>query len=145
MTAKQKKRLLVVFCLSLGITLSAVLAITAFQDNLLYFLTPTQIKSGENIPEQSFRLGGMVQTDSFKRQQGIRVQFLVTDFNESVSVQFEGVLPDLFREGQGVVAKGSLNSKGIFIADEILAKHDENYIPPEVKEALEKQNSNEIK
>lgn len=138
MTPKQKKRAFVVSCIAVGISLSAALAITAFQDTLLYFLTPTDIVTQNNIPDKNFRLGGLVADNSFLRLDGIEVQFAITDLQETITVRFEGILPDLFREGQGVIVKGQLNPDNLFIAEEVLAKHDENYMPPEVQEALDK-------
>jgi cytochrome c-type biogenesis protein CcmE len=121
-----------------GITAAGAFAYRAFQENLLYFFSPTQVAAGE-APERTFRLGGMVLRESFKREPGsLTAQFVVTDNVHSVPVTYTGVLPDLFREGAGAVVVGRLDGDGVFVADEVLAKHDENYMPPEVAEALEK-------
>jgi cytochrome c-type biogenesis protein CcmE len=120
-----------------GVAISATLALRAFQENLLYFFSPTQVVDGEAPTERSFRIGGLVLEESVKRQPGsLTVDFVVTDFVNSVPVQYSRVLPDLFQEGKGVVARGSLTPEGLFLAEEVLAKHDENYMAPEVAEAL---------
>ena len=120
-----------------GVVVSAGLALRAFQENLLYFFSPTQVADGEAPTERSFRLGGMVLEDSVSRATGsMTVNFVVTDFLHSVPVEYTGVLPDLFQEGKGVVTRGRIDASGRFLAEEVLAKHDENYMPPEVAEAL---------
>jgi cytochrome c-type biogenesis protein CcmE len=122
-----------------GVTVSVGLALRAFQENLLYFFSPSQIVAGEAPTERSFRLGGMVLDESVKRDPGsLTVKFVVTDYAHSVPVQYTGVLPDLFQEGKGVVTLGRFDANGAFIAEEVLAKHDENYMPPEVAAALER-------
>jgi cytochrome c-type biogenesis protein CcmE len=119
-----------------GITLAGAFAYRAFQENLLYFFSPTQIAAGE-APARTFRLGGMVLAGSFTREPGsLTSHFVVTDNVNSVRVTYTGVLPDLFREGSGAVVVGRLTGEGEFTADEVIAKHDENYMPPEVAEAL---------
>jgi cytochrome c-type biogenesis protein CcmE len=136
MTSRTQRKLFIAFVL-VGITLAGVFAYRAFQENLLYFFSPTQVAAGE-APERTFRLGGMVLTGSFKREPGsLTARFVVTDNVHSVPVSYTGVLPDLFREGAGAVAIGRMTD-GEFVAEEILAKHDENYMPPEVAEALQK-------
>ena len=120
-----------------GVALAAGLALRAFQENLLYFFSPTQVVAGEAPSDRVFRLGGMVADGSVQREEGnLTVQFVVTDYAHSMPVQYTGVLPDLFREGQGVVVRGRLDAAGHFEAEEVLAKHDENYMPPEVADAL---------
>ena len=120
-----------------GVVVSAGLALRAFQENLLYFFSPTQVADGEAPTERSFRLGGMVLEDSVSRAtSSMTVNFVVTDFLHSVPVEYTGVLPDLFQEGKGVVTRGRIDASGRFVAEEVLAKHDENYMPPEVAEAL---------
>ena len=110
---------------------------TAFEENLLYFYSPTQVKAGEAPQTHSFRVGGLVVDGSVKRApDSLMVQFDVTDNVESMTIEYTGILPDLFREGQGIVAMGSFAVGGNFVADEVLAKHDENYMPPEVADAL---------
>jgi cytochrome c-type biogenesis protein CcmE len=122
--------------LVLGISLAGYFALKAFNDNLLYFFTPTDVVDGRAPIGKSFRMGGLVENDSVVRD-GMKVSFTLTDTANSMQVDYVGILPDLFREGQGIVATGSL-SQGVFVASEVLAKHDENYMPPEVADALEK-------
>ena len=117
---------------------ATALVLTAFEQNMLYFYTPTQIVSGEAPEGRRLRVGGLVERGSVRRLSGaLEVRFDVTDLDRSVTVAYAGVLPDLFREGQGVVAHGRLGADGLFEADEVLARHDENYMPPEVAEMLE--------
>ena len=113
------------------------LVLNAFNSNLVFFYTPSQIASKEAPQGRTFRVGGLVQAGSVVRD-GVTVRFLVTDTAKTVPVRYEGVLPDLFKEGKGVVAQGQLGSDGVFAAREVLAKHDENYMPPEAAEALKK-------
>ena len=121
-----------------GLAIAAALVLNAFQDNLVFFFSPSQVAAGE-APKRTFRLGGMVLAGSLKREPGtLNVSFVVTDNVHSVPVRYDRVLPDLFREGAGAVVIGRLNDNGEFIGEEVLAKHDENYMPPEVAEALEK-------
>ena len=134
--------MLLVALLVFGVFSAGYLGIKAFNENLLYFYTPTDVANGKAPVGKSFRVGGLVEKDSVKRQDMI-VSFVVTDNNESVEVNFEWILPDLFREGQGIVATGSVltncgrwTCKTYFLATEVLAKHDENYMPPEVAAAL---------
>ncbi|MCH9758555.1 MAG: cytochrome c maturation protein CcmE [Proteobacteria bacterium] len=136
MTERQKRRLILLTVLVFGIGSATALMLYAFQQNLLFFLTPTQVAAGQAPEARAFRLGGMVQDGSVERQEGIAVQFRVTDFAQEVLVEYDGILPDLFREGQGVVVRGQFR-QNVFYADEVLAKHDENYMPLEVKDALE--------
>ena len=136
MNKRSRRKVLVVGVL-FGVAVATVLGLTAFQENLLYFYSPTQIKAGEAPDNRSFRIGGLVVTGTVKRKaDSLQVQFDLTDNTETTTVQYTGILPDLFREGQGIVAMGSLQSSGLFIAEEVLAKHDENYMPPEVADAL---------
>ena len=124
----------------LGIALLAAAAgfvLNAFQSNLVFFFTPTQVAQGEAPKNKMFRAGGMVKEGSLQRD-GHQVRFVITDTAHEVSVRFEGLLPDLFKEGRGVVAQGKLNEEGVFMASEVLAKHDENYMPPEAQHALDK-------
>ncbi|MDH4084168.1 MAG: cytochrome c maturation protein CcmE [Nitrospira sp.] len=123
--------------LTLGV--ATVLVLNAFQSNLVFFFTPTQVASGEVPQGKSFRIGGMVEDGSLIRESdGLTVRFYVTDTAKSVPVTYKGILPDLFKEGKGAVAQGQLGADGTFIASEVLAKHDENYMPPEAAEALAK-------
>jgi cytochrome c-type biogenesis protein CcmE len=124
----------------LGVGAAAAFALTAFQDNLLYYYPPSDVAAGKAPVDRVFRLGGMVEEGSLKRETGsMEVRFVVTDFAKDVTVSYSGVLPDLFRQGQGVIARGRLSGDGVFIAQEVLAKHDENYMPPQVAESLRKQ------
>ena len=120
---------------ALGIATALVL--TAFNRNLVFFFTPTQVAANEAPLGRTFRIGGMVQAGSVKRT-GVEVRFVVTDTEKNLPVVYRGQLPDLFREGKGVVAQGTLGPDGVFTAREVLAKHDENYMPPEAKHALDK-------
>jgi cytochrome c-type biogenesis protein CcmE len=134
---KRSKRKLLVAMVLFGVALATVLGLTAFRENLLYFYSPSQIKAGEAPTSRSFRIGGLVVNGSVKREEGgLAVKFDLTDNSATVPVTYTGILPDLFREGQGIVAMGTLDSSGLFVADEVLAKHDENYMPPEVADAL---------
>ena len=146
MTRRQNRMLLVALLL-FGVFSAGYLGIKAFNENLLYFYTPTDIANGKAPTGKSFRVGGLVEKDSVQRRD-MMVSFVVTDNNKSIEVNYVGILPDLFREGQGVVTSGSLTSKCIknwfgkqckytFLATDVLAKHDENYMPPEVAAALE--------
>jgi cytochrome c-type biogenesis protein CcmE len=125
--------------------LAAFLVLNAFQKNLVFFFTPTQVAANEAPKERTFRIGGLVEPGSLKRQpDGVSVQFVVTDTAKEIPVVYKGVLPDLFKEGKGVVAQGRLGADGRFVASEVLAKHDENYMPPEAKEALDKAHARSI-
>ncbi len=120
------------------LVVAVVLFTKSFKSNLVFFFTPTQVASGEAPKTGNFRIGGMVEEGSLKRlPDGLRVEFKVTDTARTMQVQYKGILPDLFKEGKGVVAEGSLNKDGLFVADQVLAKHDENYMPPEAAAALE--------
>jgi cytochrome c-type biogenesis protein CcmE len=121
-----------------GLSVAAWLAFSAFEQNLVFFFTPTQVAANEAPRQRAFRVGGMVEVGSVKRQpDGVTVQFVVTDTAKTMLVAYKGVLPDLFREGKGVVAQGRLEN-GLFVASEVLAKHDENYMPPAAAHALKK-------
>jgi cytochrome c-type biogenesis protein CcmE len=116
---------------------ATALVLTAFQENLVFFFTPSQVAANEAPQGRTFRIGGMVEKGSVQRS-GIEVRFVVTDTAKSIPVVYSGALPDLFREGKGVVAQGQLGADGVFRAREVLAKHDENYMPPEAAHAVEK-------
>src|SRR5687768_17332327 len=137
MKPRHKRLALIVGSLAvLGI--AAALILSAFQSNLVFFFSPTQVLANEAPPGRTFRIGGMVEAGSLKRQDdGLTVRFNVTDTAKTVPVVYKGILPDLFREGKGVVAQGRLGTDGIFQASQILAKHDENYMPPEATHAVE--------
>ena len=134
----RKKRLYIVLAILAGVGIAVALALSALQQNINLFYTPTQIADGEAPQDTRIRAGGMVADGSLKRTgDSLDVEFVVTDFANDVTIRYRGILPDLFREGQGIVALGKLNADGELIADEVLAKHDEKYMPPEVTKALE--------
>ncbi len=133
---KRQNRMLLVSLLVIGVSLASYLGLKAFNENLLYFLSPTDVAKGRAPKDKDFRLGGMIVKDSIEHD-GIKVVFDVTDYANTFRVNYSGILPDLFKEGQGVITTGSLVD-GVFMATEVLAKHDENYMPPEVADALEK-------
>ncbi len=130
------KRFAIVGGVLVAVGAIAALVLNAFQSNLVFFYSPSQIAANEAPAARTFRLGGMVETGSVKRE-GVSVSFIVTDTAKTIPVRFEGILPDLFKEGKGVVAQGQLKD-GVFVAREVLAKHDENYMPPEAAEALKR-------
>lgn len=135
MTPRQKRMMFVVLLIA-GVGVAITLGLKAFNQNLLYFFSPTQVLAGEAPVDHSFRLGGLVVEGSVVRDpKSLKITFDLTDTAKTVSVQYEGILPDLFREGQGIVATGKL-ANNVFMADEVLAKHDENYMPPEVADSL---------
>ena len=122
-----------------ALAVAATLVLTAFQQNLVFFFTPSQVAANEAPQGRTFRIGGMVETGSVKRQSdGLTVRFMVTDTAKSIPVTYRGALPDLFREGKGVVAQGRVGADGVFTASEVLAKHDENYMPPEAADAVKR-------
>lgn len=131
------KRILAIVGGLAALGVASALVLTAFQENLVFFFTPSQVAANEAPQGRTFRIGGMVETGSVKRS-GIEVRFVVTDTAKSIPVVYSGALPDLFREGKGVVAQGQLGADGVFRAREVLAKHDENYMPPEAAHAVEK-------
>jgi cytochrome c-type biogenesis protein CcmE len=136
MTPRQKR-----FSLIIGgivvLAMAAGFVLNAFQSNLVFFFTPTQVAQGEAPKNKMFRVGGMVKEGSVKRDQAV-IEFVVTDTARDIPVRYSGLLPDLFKEGKGVVAQGRLDEQGLFVASEVLAKHDENYMPPEAQHALDK-------
>jgi len=122
-----------------GLGIAAALALTAFNSNLVFFFSPSQVAAKEAPVGRTFRVGGLVAENSVKREDdGLTVRFTVTDTAESIPVVYKGILPDLFKEGKGCVAQGQVGADGVFYADQVLAKHDENYMPPEAGEALDK-------
>lgn len=137
MKARQQRLALIVGGLAvLGI--AAALVLNAFQSNLVFFFSPTQVATGEAPKDRLFRVGGMVKEGSLAREaDGVSVRFVVTDTAREMTVVYKGILPDLFREGKGVVAQGKLGNDRLFVASEVLAKHDENYMPPEAAKALD--------
>lgn len=139
MHAARKQKLLIVLFILLGSAVTVGLLTVAFEEGLNVFITPTEISEGKAEGVDNIRIGGMVKMGSLKRDglEGTRIEFVTTDFNADVPVSYDGVLPDLFREGQGVVAEGYIDEQGVFQARTILAKHDENYMSAEVKAALD--------
>ncbi|WP_226505712.1 cytochrome c maturation protein CcmE [Pseudomonas sp. MWU16_30317] len=137
MNPLRKKRLLIIGSVLAGVGLAVGLALSALQENINLFYTPTQIANGEAPHGKRIRAGGMVVKGSLQRSaDSLDVRFVVTDFDKSVPITYRGILPDLFREGQGIVALGEINDQGVVVADQVLAKHDEKYMPPEVTKAL---------
>ena len=136
MKPRHKRAAIVVGVLA-AVGVAVGLILNAFNSNLVFFYTPTQVAAKEAPQGKSFRIGGMVQTGSVVRE-GVTVRFLVTDTAKTMPVRFDGVLPDLFKEGKGVVAQGQLGPDGVFVAREVLAKHDENYMPPEAADAVQR-------
>jgi cytochrome c-type biogenesis protein CcmE len=133
----RKKRLYLIGIMVAGIAVAVGLALKAFDENLMFFFSPSEVVAGEAPNNHAFRVGGLVTEGSVKRQpDGLTVHFDLTDNAETITVEYAGILPDLFREGQGIVAMGKLGDNGLFVASEVLAKHDENYMPPEVADSL---------
>jgi cytochrome c-type biogenesis protein CcmE len=140
MKPARRQRLILIALMVLGAGLATAFALKSFNDNLMYFFSTTDVVEGKAPGDTLFRLGGLVIKGSVERPgDALRVRFKLTDFSKDVTVEYTGILPDLFREGQGIVAHGRLNQQGVFIAEEVLAKHDENYMPPEVKASLKQQ------
>jgi cytochrome c-type biogenesis protein CcmE len=133
----RRKRLYVVVGILGGVAASVSLAVMASRQNIMFYYDPTQVATGHAPPDKRFRIGGMVVKGSVHRKPGdLEVRFVLTDFAHQVPVEYTGVLPDLFREGQGIIAHGTIGPDGAFVADEVLAKHDEKYMPPEVAASL---------
>ena len=140
MKPARKQRLLLIGIMVVGASLATAFALKSFNDNLMYFFPPKDVVAGKAPKDALFRLGGMVVKGTVERLgNGMTVRFKLTDYEKEVTVEYTGILPDLFREGQGIVAHGRLNPQGVFVAEEVLAKHDENYMPPEVKASLKPQ------
>lgn len=137
MHSKRKKRLLGVVGILVGVAIAGGITVWSLQQNMLFFVTPGDVAE-QSIPAgREFRLGGLVEPGSVQRgEDGLTVEFRVTDGDGTMQVAFDGILPDLFREGQGIIARGALDDSEVFVASEVLAKHDENYMPPEVAAAL---------
>ena len=136
---RRHKRIGIIIAGLAGLSLAAVLALNAFQNNLVFFFSPTQVAAKEAPVNRTFRIGGLVEEGTLKRDgDGLTVRFTVTDTAASIPVVYKGILPDLFKEGRGCVAQGRLGDDGVFQAEEVLAKHDENYMPPEAGEAIDK-------
>ena len=131
------KRIAIIVGVLAAVGVATALVLNAFQSNLVFFYSPSQVAAKEAPVGRTFRLGGMVTAGSLKRD-GVTVNFLVTDTVQTIPVRYQGILPDLFKEGKGVVAQGQVGADGVFVAREVLAKHDENYMPPEAAEALKR-------
>jgi len=133
----RRRRLVLVIGILVGVSIAGALALSAFRQNVMFFFDPSQVAAGAAPAGERFRLGGMVQKGSVQRTPGsLEVRFTVTDFKHDVPVKYKGVLPDLFREGQGVIAHGHIDGSGTFVAEEVLAKHDEKYMPPQIQQSL---------
>jgi len=144
MTPTRKKRLYLIAAMVVGIAIATGLALKAFNQNLMFFFSPSEVAAGKAPQGQRFRIGGMVVKGSVHRDpESLAVTFDLTDYKHTVTVSYTGILPDLFREGQGIVAHGTINGQGQFVADEVLAKHDENYMPPEVAQMMKKSGGKE--
>ena len=140
MTPARKKRFTLIAILVLGTAIAVSLILKAMNENVMFFFSPTQVLAGEAPKNRPFRIGGMVDMGSVKRSsESVKVTFGLSDNENSVQVEYSGILPDLFREGQGIIANGRLNAQGTIVADEVLAKHDENYMPPEVADMMKPQ------
>ena len=138
-SARKRRRLVMIVSALVVLVLAVGLVMQALKSNLVYFMAPSDVVAGEIEPGRQFRLGGLVAKNSVtKAADGLTIEFVVTDLVNETAVRFKGLLPDLFREGQGVIAEGRLDDGGTFVATSVLAKHDENYMPPEVAEALQK-------
>ena len=139
MERARKKHLTLALLAAAAVGAGLYLMLSAFQENLVFFYSPMQVMNGEVPQGRTFRMGGFVEEGSVKRlEDGVTVSFVITDTAKEVPVRYRGILPDLFKEGKGVVAQGKMNAEGYFEASEVLAKHDENYMPPEAKDAVEK-------
>ena len=135
----RRQRLILIVLMLAGLGIAAAFALQAFNQNLMYFFSTSDVVAGKAPQNAAFRLGGMVVKGSVQRPGAdLLVRFKLSDFNQEVTVEYTGILPDLFREGQGIVAKGRLDQRGVFVAEEVLAKHDENYMPPEVAASMKK-------
>lgn len=136
---RKSKRIVTILSLLGVLLVSAGLVVFAFRDNLVFFLTPTDVMAGKAKGYDKLRIGGMVEEGSFKRlEDGLTVSFLVTDFDNSIPVTYKGLLPNLFKEGQGVIAEGKFSQSGEFVAKTVLAKHDEKYVPREIRETMKR-------
>jgi cytochrome c-type biogenesis protein CcmE len=135
------KRALIIFAALVVIGVAALLILNALNSNIALFVTPSEVAAGKAPKDQAFRIGGMVKDESVRRD-GLTVHFVITDLVKDIPVAYTGILPDLFKEGKGAVIQGRMNANGEFIASEVLAKHDENYMPPEAQHALEQAQKN---
>lgn len=135
----RQQRMLAVGLAAVGIVIATALTLRAFEENMMFFVDISEVAAGNYPDDRNFRVGGLVVEGSVRREPGeLEVSFDLTDLGSELTVSYNGILPDLFREGQGIIAHGQLGDDGVFVADEVLAKHDENYMPPEVAESLAK-------
>ena len=143
MTPARKKRLALIVLMVSGIAIGVGFALKSLDENIMFFFTPSEVAKGKAPRDRLFRIGGMVVNGSVSRPgNGLTVQFDLTDNTSNLTVRYTGILPDLFREGQGIIANGQLGEDGAFVAQQVLAKHDENYMPPEIAEAMSKTSEN---
>jgi len=143
MKPARKKRLALIVLMVIGIAIGVGFALKSLDENIMFFFTPSEVAQGKAPRDRLFRIGGMVVNGSVSRPgNGLTVQFDLTDNNSNLTVRYTGILPDLFREGQGIIANGQLGEDGAFVAQQVLAKHDENYMPPEIAEAMKKTSEN---
>jgi cytochrome c-type biogenesis protein CcmE len=139
MKPARRRRLYIVLALVIGVGIAVGLGLLAFNENLMYYHPPAEVFSGKAPANRAFRTGGLVKQGTVERDaDGVTVRFVITDLEKELTVSYKGILPDLFREGQGIIANGRLREDKVFVADEVLAKHDENYMPPEVADSLKK-------
>jgi cytochrome c-type biogenesis protein CcmE len=138
MTRRKKQRLAILLAGLVALGGATAMVLAAFRDNLVFFYSPTELAAKPSLVDGRIRIGGLVETQSVAHEDGHRISFRVTDGKTDIAVSYDGILPDLFREGQGVVAEGRVDPRGVFVASTILAKHDEKYMPPEVAAALKK-------
>jgi cytochrome c-type biogenesis protein CcmE len=136
---RRHKRLAAVLGLVVGLAIASAFGFAAFRKNMMYFYTPSDLASQSVPADAHVRLGGLLQRGSVRRGEGLRVDFILADCTNSVPVRYEGILPDLFKEGQGIVTSGRMAADGVFVADEVLAKHDENYMSPQLAKSLKQQ------
>ncbi len=135
---RRHKRIALIVSALAGLSIAAALVLSAFQNNLVFFFSPSQVAANEAPVNRTFRIGGLVESGTLKRDtDGLTVRFVVTDTAKSIPVIYKGILPDLFKEGKGCVAQGRVGTDGVFYADQVLAKHDENYMPPEAGKAID--------
>ena len=140
MNRRRRNRLIAATVIAAGVGVAVLLISFAFRDNLMFFFSPSQVMAGEAPVDKPIRVGGLVVPGTIERMtEGVTVRFDITDTAQTLTIEYDGILPDLFKEGQGVIAKGRLNAEGIMKATQVLAKHDENYMPPEVAESLRAQ------
>jgi len=136
---RRHKKFAIILTAVIGLSVTVLLIMDAFQDNMVFFYSPSDVYAGKSPVNRTFRLGGMVEKGSIKKStKTLKVEFIVTDNNKKIPVSYVGILPDLFREGQGVITQGKLDDDYMFTASEVLAKHDENYMPPEVADAMKR-------